>query len=141
MEAVVQLVRTSVCGAEGESSILSGLIDDRWCKGSTLGFDPGNPGSTPGRSSSPERGNVTRCGAQSFSEDNARMSGDHDTKELEIPTADRVAELTATRMGLCLLACADIDEYTLRLLGTRNKDGRTNLQHILDHVTWPARKE
>lgn len=40
------------------------------------------------------------------------------------------------RIYLCLIACEGIDDSMLEILSKKSRSGITNMQHILNKITW-----
>lgn len=60
----------------------------------------------------------------------------HPTEEIELPDHTAIAQDASMRIALAIRAVRGIDDATLKILGTKEKDGKTKLQHILDRITW-----
>lgn len=64
-----------------------------------------------------------------------------ETQKVQIPTVENVARGAVDRMTLCILACDQVDDHTLRLLSCRNADGKSNLRLLLDTIVWTGTLE
>lgn len=68
--------------------------------------------------------------------DKTRHDDLQETKEIELPTPEKMVDYVVARLHLYVEVCEGIDEATLRLLASKTNDGRTVLQSILGQVSW-----